>query len=207
MKYNIKLTLKAIIRAEQLLGKPFNDIDYTSEADVLALLYCAVLANNKERFTFEAFKIIVQNDNQYKAILSAFEDETKIIAQFNRMDSRPGDDTPEKGAKQYISDLAGTLIMSGVSAEYILNEAELSDLLFLVKAYDTMRRERMERERMWTFYSILPHINSKKIKDPSDMIAFPWEREKKRAEGEALIEAQRDEFQRFMSGEYNYLMK
>ena len=34
MRYNIRLTIKAIIRAEQMLGKPFTDFDYTDREEL-----------------------------------------------------------------------------------------------------------------------------------------------------------------------------
>ena len=52
MRYNIRLTIKAIIRAEQMLGKPFTDFDYTDREELTRLLYCSVLANNKERMAY-----------------------------------------------------------------------------------------------------------------------------------------------------------
>ena len=207
MKYNIKLTLKSIIRTEQMLGKPFNDLDYTNENDVLTLLYCSILSNNKKRMTFDAFKLIASNDKQYKTIISEFENESKVIAQFNKKEEESGSTAKSDAPRQYMSELAGTLIMAGVSAEYVLNEMELSDLPFIVKSYEAKKKEKMESDRMWTYYSILPHINSKKIKHPSDIVAFPWEQEQKEREGKALLEACEEEFMRFMNGEYNHFIK
>lgn len=207
MKYNIKLTIKSIIRTEQMLGKPFNDIDYGNESEVLTLFYCSALSNNPERFTFDEFKQIASNDRQYRNIISEFEKESKIAAQFSDKSPDAGIPVSENKSKQYISDLAGVLIMSGVSAEYVLNEMELNDLSFLIKAYDAKRKEEMEQQRMWTFYYILPHVDPKKIKSPTDIHIFPWEKEERQKEAERIIQENKDEFLKFMSGGFNHLIK
>ena len=206
MKYNIKLNLKAIIRAEQLLQKPFNDIDYTNENDMAVLLYCTVLANNNVRFTMSEFKQIVLNEGQYKAVIAEFERESKILAQFSANRDVAEDSAGKPPSNQYLSDIVGMLIMEGVNAHYVLNEMELPDLPFLIKAYDAKKKESMESQRLWTFYNILPHINAKKIKSPCDLIIFPWEAEARRKEAEEEMKKYESEFNEFISGKYNHLI-
>lgn len=207
MKYNIKLTIKSIIRTEQMLNKPFMDIDYGNESELMTLLYCSILSNNNERFTFDEFKQITSNDKQYHAIIKEFEKESKIAAQFsNNVGSSKLEGSADK-VKQFISDIAGTLIMSGISAEYVLNEIELTDLSFLIKAYESKQKEEMEKQRLWTFYTILPHVNSKKIKSPMDIHTFPWEKEERKKEAEKIAKDNEKEFREFMAGKYNNLIK
>ena len=34
-------------------------------------------------------------------------------------------------------------------------------------------------ERIWTYFNIMPHIDSKKLKSTKDMIKFKWEEDEK----------------------------
>lgn len=199
MEYAIKLSLKAIVRAEQMLGKPFNDIDYNHEDDVMKLFYCAVLTNNRERFTFEDFASMMASEGFMESLLRRFEKEVQIHSQFITSQV-PGERTGDKKAA-YISELAGNLIAGGMDANYVMNEMELCDIPFLMDALDRKRKEDMESQRLWTFYSILPHVDTKKIKDPSDLIVFPWEQEAKRKKAEAEAKKNERLFYEFM-GEY-----
>lgn len=208
MEYNIRLTIQAIIRAEQLLGKPYGDIDYTKEEDVIALLYCCILANNEERITLEEFKEILSNENLSGSIIRTFEKETKILAQFtrNKESSGEGEATGET-AKQYMSELAGVLIYSGVNIDYVLNKMQLSDILFLAKAYEMKKKEEMEKQRLWTFYAIIPHVDTKKLKSPSDLITFPWEESEAKKKAQEEIKKNERFFNDFMDGKISPIKK
>ena len=46
----------------------------------------------------------------------------------------------------------------------------------------------MEEQRLWTFISILPHVDSKKLKTPADLYPFPWELKEKEIEREKHVE-------------------
>ena len=54
MKYQ-RLTIKAIIRWEQLREKSFSLMDYTDKEDIESLLYVMYITSDKSRYTFEVF--------------------------------------------------------------------------------------------------------------------------------------------------------
>lgn len=203
VKYNISLSIKAIVKAEQILSKPFTDIDYTDVDELTKLLYCTVLANNSVSFTFEEFQLITENEKQFAAMIKEIERTNKVMEQFTKSD-KSGSGSIE-GEPQYMKDVAGTLIMSGLDAHYVMNEMEISDIPIFIEAYEKKKRDDMEASRLWTFLSIVPHIDIKKVKFPKDLMMFPWEEEDAlKAAEEALLRDQ-DAAEKFFSGEFNPL--
>ncbi len=207
MEYNLKLTVKAIIRAEQLLRKVYGNFDYMNEEDITALLYCSALVGNGERMMLEEFKVILTHNESMQQAYRKFEKEFRILGQFTDSPAIDANSESPDSRPLSMADLAGSLILAGVSADYVLNEMELSDISFLVKAYEARKREDMEARRLWTFYGILPHVDSGKLKSPVDLIVFPWEREEMEKKAQEDIEKGKALFDEFMGGGYDYLVK
>ena len=65
----------------------------------------------------------------------------------------------------------------GLDAHFVLYEMKLFEIGDYLKAIDEHKKEQMERDRLWTFYTILPHVDHKKLKKPQDLMPFPWEKE------------------------------
>lgn len=187
-----KLNLQAIRVAERLLKKPFGEFDLTDEETVLTLMYAMVSENNDEVMTFDQFKSILDMGKIGIKVQRAVSDEMAYIDQFKEEVS----DKEEKAP--YMGDLAALLITFGLDAHFVLYEMKLFEIGDYLKAIDEHKKEQMERDRLWTFYTILPHINQKKIKSPQDMMPFPWEKEE--IEKEALERLKKDEemFNKFM---------
>ena len=66
---------------------------------------------------------------------------------------------------------------------------EISDYL---KAIDDFKKEKMESERLWTFYTILPHIDQKKVKSPQDMFPFRGSRTNRERQAKTVRERRRN---------------
>lgn len=181
----IGLTIKAIIRWEQLRKKSFSLMDYTSKDDVDALLYTTTICNNDGiMYTFDIFRHTLTNEKLIKEMISKLERETAMLSQFQKKQEKADigntDVSPET-----IADIVSTLILSGLDAHYALNEMELCDLPLYIEAYERKRKEDMESARMWTYLTILPHIDAKKMKNGAkDLIVFPWEEVEREAEKE-----------------------
>ena len=201
MKYNIRLSIKAIIRAEQILSKPFTDIDYTNVEELTKLLYCTVLANNPVLFTYEEFQSIAENEKQFATMIKEIEKVNNVLEQFTQS-GRSGSVEAVEGT-QYIKDLVGMLILSGLDAHYVM---DISDIPVFIEAYEKKKREEMEASRLWTFLSVVPHIDTKKIRSVEDFFLFPWEIEGKKKKAEAEMNANTELFGRFMSGEFTHLL-
>lgn len=203
LKYNIRLSIKAIVKAEQILSKPFTDIDYTNVDELTKLLYCTVLVNNPVSFTFEEYLIIAENEKQFASMLKEIEKANKVLEQFTKSDKSGSSSTV--GDPQYIKDIAAMLVMSGLDAHYVMNEMEISDIPIFIEAYEKKKREEMEASRLWTFLSIIPHIDTKKVKSPKDLMMFPWEEEEAQRAAEEALLRDAEAAEKFLSGEFNPL--
>lgn len=205
MKYNIRLSIKSIIRAEQILSKPFTDIDYTNIEELTKLLYCTVLSNNPVLFTFEEFQAIAENEKQLSAMIKEIEKANLVLEQFSRCPT--AQNVENTGESPYIKELVGMLVMSGLDAHYVMNEMEISDIPMFVEAYEKKKREEMEASRLWTFLSIIPHVDTKKVKSPKDLMLFPWEEKEMQKAAEQALLRDKKVAEKFLSGEFNPLKK
>ena len=184
MNYNIKLNIKSIIKFEQLTNKPFSLIDYTSEEDVSKLLYCIVLSNNDCQFTYSQFLQLLDSKKISKNLFEQFQTVCEVFNQFKNTGTEE-----ENTRDTYVKDLAALLVIQGgLDVNYVLNELSLNDIPLYIQALNDKQRERMEEQRLWTFISILPHVDSKKLKTPADLYPFPWELKEKEIEREKHVE-------------------
>jgi hypothetical protein len=188
-----KLNLQAIRVAEKLLKKPFGEFDLSDEETILTLMYAMVSENNDEVMTFDQFKSILNMGKIGIKVQRAVSDEMAYIDQFKEEVS----DKEEKAP--YIGDLAALLITFGLDAHFVLYEMKLFEIGDYIKAIDEHKKEQMERDRMNTFYSILPHVDHKKIKKPQDIYPFPWEMEQIEKDALEQLEKDKDMFNKFMN--------
>ena len=188
-----KLNLQAIRVAERLLKKPFGEFDLTDEETILTLMYAMVSENNDEVMTFDQFKSILNMGKIGIKVQRAVSDEMAYIDQFKEEVS----DKEEKAP--YMGDLAALLITFGLDAHFVLYEMKLFEIGDYIKAIDEHKKEHMERDRLWTFYTILPHIDQKKIKSPQDLMPFPWEREQLEKDALEQLEKDKDMFNKFFN--------
>lgn len=178
----IGLTIISIIRWEQLRGKSFSLMDYSDKEDVDALLYTTTICNNEGMmYAFDVFRKTLSNEKTVRGIVLGLERETAFLSQFQKKQETSLDNN--ESSVETISDIVSTLIMSGLDAHYALNEMELCDLPLYIAAYERKRKEDMESSRMWTYLTILPHIDAKKMENGAkDLITFPWEETEKEIE-------------------------
>lgn len=170
-----RLTIKVIIRWEQLRNKSFALIDYSDKDDVNALLY--LLSPDASRYTLEVFSIAI-DEKTAEPIIKELEMQSKLLNQYQK-EGKKSDCDPEM-----VGNIIATLIINGIDANYAYNELELCDLPMLIEAFENKKKESMEASRLWTYFSILPHVDGKKMKTAQDLITFPWEEESIRKENE-----------------------
>lgn len=168
--------MKSIIRWEQLRKKSFSLMDYTNKDDVDALLYTTTICNNDGMaYTFDVFRETLCNQKLVKEMVLKLELETAMLSQFQKKQKEANIGNTE-GSPEMISSIISTLIMCGLDAHYALNEMELCDLPLYIESYEKKRKEDMESSRMWTYLTILPHIDAKKmVNGAKDLVTFPWE--------------------------------
>lgn len=199
-----RLTLKSIIRWEQIRGKSFSLMDHSDKNDVEALLYTMYLCEIKPDYSFEVFRQVLVNEKFLSGMASELNRVMLLVAQFQRK-SEISDMPPSESSPETIGNIISMLVMSGLDAHYALNEMELCDLSLYIEAYERRRKEEMESARMWTYFTILPHIDGKKMKNGAkDLISFPWEKEEKIVETQ-ITESEVDRFEAFMKTGKDFL--
>ena len=180
----MRLTIKSVIRWEQKQGKSFSMMNYNNPEEIESLLYAMYLTETGSSYTFNVFQRAIMDKTFTKQMVSELERITRVMSQFQKKQEKADvgntDVSPET-----IASIVSTLIMAGLDAHYALNEMELCDLPLYIEAYEKKRREEMESARMWTYLTILPHIEVRKMKNGAkDLIIFPWEEVEKEAEKE-----------------------
>lgn len=173
----IRLTLKAIIRWEQLNNKPFSQLNNISDDEVLSLFYVCTLYD-EVKTTFEEFKANLK-PNQAQRISKELERQTHINSQFQPLANKKETkikNTVQKNATQkdtYIKDTVAMLVMNGLDIDYVMNEMELHDLPLFLQAYDQKIKDTLTAQRLWAFMQLLPHLD--KGTTPQDIHPFAWE--------------------------------
>ena len=179
------IQIKDLMKWEQLTKIPFSKMDYNNSEHMEALLYVRHIKGNGRTLMFEDFKRI---DLYAKSKQKEFESLAREL-QFN-LQYHPAPSSEEPTAEEledapsvYIEEVVNELMLNGISANYLL-ESTSEIIPSLIAVLDKKKREEMENSRLWTYISILPHIDSKKIKSPTDLLPFPWEVEEAKIERE-----------------------
>lgn len=182
--YSIRLTVKACIYYEQLTGKSFFVFGHpgTTEEDVLKLIYSCFIASNDVTMTFSTFTVLYGDDKFSKWLEGEFEDAMLMNQQFNRdiaVDDNAEDQDDSQGEevrKATVTSVAASLIANNhMSAEYVMNQMQLFEMQHYLKAIDAADKARLIEQRLWTYLTIAPHIDTKKIKSPQKLLPFEWE--------------------------------
>lgn len=177
--YDIRLTVKSICMFERLAGKSF--FKFNVDEDIAMLLYCTFYTSNNVELRFEAFMYMLENEEISKWAVSKYKDLLEVIDQFKKKETEEeGGKAGEEQKEMNMTDMATSLIVDyHVDAHYVMYEMALWEMEPMYKACDTAVKKRYEEERLWTYIGVMPHIDSKKIKGPDDLIPFPWETSKK----------------------------
>lgn len=187
------LTIKALIRWEQLRGRSFNFFEPTDAEDVTALLYVYALAQG-HFCTLEEFRMVVDSKApSIDELGKRLEREQAVANQFIAKVSQ-ADEADEAGEPMTIQQVAAHLIAAGLSPRYVLEEMELCDLTALMQAVRDRRKDELQSQRLWTFFSMLPHVGKGALKTPQDLFTFPWEVEAERQEADAKKEEEKFNF-------------
>lgn len=181
----MRLTVKACCYYEQLTGKSFLAFGGpdTTEEDALALLYACFITSNNVTVTLNSFRILYGDASFAKWANNAFGEAMAMHQQFNLdRDDEPDENEDDGGSrtedtsKATITDIAAYLVAnSGLSAEYIMNEMQLFEIKAYVKAIDKKEKSRLLEQRLWTYLTIAPHVDTRKIKSPQKLLPFEWE--------------------------------
>lgn len=187
-KYKIKLNVASARLFEQISGKSFFKI---GEEDAFKLAYSVLIANNPElNFTFNTFMLLLQDKKIANWITREIEKENNFQAQLkfvkrSKLVEKAEEGSEDVEALKTISDYASVLIVNfGMDAHYVNYEMplyEMEDYFFIA---EMKRRNDLSNQRLFTFLTMLPQLESKKKIMPEDILPFPWEKNAKKANAE-----------------------
>lgn len=192
----MKLNLQSIRMAEQLLGKPFGDFDLTSKEDADVLIYCTLVTSSDETFTRNTYRHLSKKVK--RDAIKQITSELSFLQQFDKEEDTPKRLKGKRPDSMYMGEIAATLILAGVDARFVLYEMRLFEIKDYLAALDTKLKNKLENGRLWTYYSILPHVDAKKLKSPKDLFLFPWEVEEEEKAKAAEFEKGAKMFRKFM---------
>ena len=197
MSYNLFPSMRAIQLYENMTNTSFLDLE-NNQDKILHLLYCVLVAHPENDFhiTFETACNTFFEKN-VNTLVAEFTSEMAFIEQFTLKEDETKDDkstvsdeksSPKDPKKMFLSSLIPILVTDcHLDIEYVLDKMSYNDIEMYVSYSVSKKQEAMEEQRFWTFLNILPHINSKKIKEPEDLFEFTWEKDKRKEEAEKKL--------------------
>lgn len=171
---DIRLSMRSIIRWEQLHNKTFSELNYNNEDEVIALFYTCTLSENGTQ-SLENFRKNLTKEVA-ATMVHKFEKYTSLITQFQeKAQNTPTSDNKVSPSKPtYIKDAVAKLVMNGLDAHFALNEMELCDLQIFLSALEEGTKDKMELQRHNLFWILRPNL-SDKVRSPKDLYSFSWE--------------------------------
>lgn len=203
LNFNLKLNIKSIIYYERLTGKPFSEFK-GNEEDVVPLLYCMLVANNDFKRTYEETIKYLFTDEKFVdeinlRLQKIFLFESQFFNKENKeIPTEINTQNKEESNKVFIHQLVPILVMDcNLDINYVLNEMHYSEIDSYIKYRDDKNKNRLEEKRLFTYLTIMPHINAKKL-TVNELLPFSWEKEEKEKEGLKVIDNHKDKLKNFM---------
>lgn len=179
-EFKLKLNMKTILLYEEMSGKSFYNV---SGEDVMLLIYCALIVNNDLTITKTHFDTIMKNEKIARELMTKCQSELDFMQQF----TPKVEDAETQGLggeileNTKVSDIIHMLILQhDLDINYVMYEMRLWEISPLIKTLDEKVKADMAEKRFWTYMTICPHIDSKKVKGPESLLPFPWEKENKK---------------------------
>jgi hypothetical protein len=193
----MRLTIRAIIRWEQLNRRPYSSLNEGDENDLVSLFYACRLSEGanitlqefRKSLTYDLLKEMSDDLKRQSLVTSQFQPDSKKKMEESE---EPKDSTPV-----YIGDLVSMLVINGMDAHFALNEMELCDMPLYLRAYENRERRKREFQRDEIFWLLRPHL-SKGVRKPGDLYSFPWEIEERKEKAREETEKGMPLFESFM---------
>ena len=193
-QYNLKLTIKAICLFEQLTNIPFGQCMNNPEY-ILPLIYCVLVSHPENGFTmtYQSALVVLSNPKIVEPIAEGIKTEIEFLNQFcKRRDAEFSDNTTDNSSSTdtepssnedrsvFLSDIIPILTSDcGLDINYIMNEMNYTDIDSFIHYRELKHQSELEEKRLFTYLTMAPHVDHKKVKKPEDILPFPWEKQAK----------------------------
>lgn len=178
----MRLNLRAICHWEQMSGKAYSSIQIDEGDDLLLLVYAMYICADNPYIDLEGFRSIYTDSPQGVEMRKSAE--AQIICegslcsyvQHSAEVSEGIDDMEEYQESIKVSDMVCRLAFDGhINLEYLMERVRLMEVGMLMDGLTKHQQEELERERLWCYMNLSPHIDHEKVKSPKDLLLFPHE--------------------------------
>lgn len=198
-KINIRLNIRSIILYEAFTDKSFMKFKLDEE-NILPLLYSSIIANNDWRHTFDdTVKTVFDDLDTFKILLDKLKTELEFIQQFNQVkdnENNNGDNKDEDTIK--VADIVPILVKEcNLDINYVMNDMLYTEVSNYIKYKLQRDKLKLEEKRLFTYLTVVPHIDSKKC-SLQQFLPFEWEMEEKKKRNLVEIEKHKEELDNFL---------
>ena len=138
----------------------------------------------------------MNNQKIANELMKKCQEEFDFISQFSPKQEK-GTSASVEGR---LTDTINTLILNyNIDINYVMYDLRLWELPALVKSIEEKSKTDMVEKRFWTYMTICPHIDSKKIKSPEQILPFPWEKQQKTQDRMKFMEDNKDAIKAFFN--------
>lgn len=195
--FKLKINMKTILLYEEMSGKSFYEV---GGEDIMLLIYCALVVNNDLSITKNHFDIIMKNEKIARELMTKCQSELDFIQQFIKTDNKVKQETEEVEKDNKVSNIVNMILLqNNLDMNYVMYEMRLWELAPLIKSIEEKTKAEMVEKRFWAYLNICPHIDSKKIKGPEDILPFPWEKDNKKEAAMKFIETNNEAIKAFFN--------
>lgn len=204
LQYKINLNIKSIVLYEKLTQESFSLFDGTI-SKIIPLLYCMLVANNDYNESYEdTVKYLFNDERLMKELGEKLEKQMKFQSQFKspfkeeeiNLSDKSNDTSNDK--QVFITQMIPILVVDcGLDINYVLNEMQYTDIDLYIRYKDDKERTKLEEKRLFTYLTVLPHIDSKKC-PIEKFLPFQWEEKEKKEKGLKEIEMNQHKLQEFL---------
>jgi hypothetical protein len=197
----MKLNIRSICYYETVRDKSFFSMDY-SEEDMIFLVYSMLHENNDIDLTFEGFIYMLEDERVMSWCMSQLISIQKEAAQLNPKKNEGNEEKTKEDIPIKMTDLANYLIIkNGMDVRYVMNEMKLWELANYMETASAAYEERLTEKRLFTYLTILPNIDGKKLGGPENLLPLPWDKKEERQKDK--LEKNANAAVKFLGGKKN----
>ena len=202
MHYNLRPTFRAIRYFETMTKTSFLELDKNPDM-IVQFIYCCLMAHPENNF-YMKYEYAVEFMNKHADdLMYSFKVEMDIMNQFkdeleygdeqpNESNETSEESSPKEDKIVYLSSVIPLLVADcGLDINYVMDDMNYNDAELYIRSSIVRKREQLENDRFWTYLTILPQVDGKKLKSPKDLIEFTWEKNERVEEAKKKMEVDR----------------
>lgn len=186
----MKLNIRSILYYETVRAKSFFSADMNEE-DVVFLIYSMLKENNDIDLSFDGFVFMLQDERVLRWCVKQTDAMRKEASQLSLKKKDEGGDDGERSEIK-MTDVANYLIVKGgLDVRYVMDDMKMWEISVFMEGASSAYEDRLTEQRLWTYLTILPNVDGKKLKGPEQLLPFPWDSKENRKDKELAKNAQK----------------